>query len=119
MWTRQYQKSPLRYLVVPCLSALLFTYFSFHAITGNLGLESRQVYETRLAELRSELDALNQDRATLEQRVAALSDGTLQRDMIDEQARRQLGLVSANEVIIVHGVDDLPASLDELVRRTN
>ena len=119
MWTRQHQKSPLRYLVVPVLSALLFSYFSFHALTGNHGLESKQVYETRLTDLRSELATLNAHRGMLEQRVAALSDGTLQRDMIDEQARRQLGLVSPNEVIIFHDAAIDGITINELVRRSN
>ena len=119
MWTRQYRKSPLQHLIMPCLTVAALSYFGFHAVNGNLGLTSKQEYEQRLADLRGDLAALTAERERLEKRTAALSDGSLQRDMIDEQARRQLGMVRANEVILLHAGPADAMSLDALVQRTN
>jgi len=119
MWTRQYRKSPLRHLVIPCIAAVSLAYFGFHGITGNLGLTSKAEYEQRLAGLEAELQALSTERAMLETRTAALSDGSLQRDVIDEQARLSLGLANANELILLHNGSESAATLDELLQRTN
>ncbi len=102
MWTRHYRKSPLRHLVIPCIAAAALGYFGFHANNGNHGLTSKSVYEARLAALDAQLGSLIAEREQLAKKTASLRDGSLQRDMIDEQARRQLGLVRANEVILLH-----------------
>ncbi|WP_306119926.1 MULTISPECIES: septum formation initiator family protein [unclassified Roseitalea] len=102
MWTRQYRKSPLRHLIIPTLALAGLGYFGFHAINGSLGLTSKQAYEAELAALRAELAVLVAEREGLEWRTAALRDGSLQREMIDEQARKQLGMVRGNEVIVLH-----------------
>lgn len=102
MWTRHYRKTPLRHLVIPTLAVASLVYFGFHANSGNHGLTSKSVYETRLAALETELAELTTERERLEKRTASLRDGSLQRDMIDEQARRQLGMVRADEIILLH-----------------
>ncbi|MBO6638982.1 MAG: septum formation initiator family protein [Roseitalea sp.] len=119
MWTRQYRKSPLRHLVIPCIAAASLAYFGYHGITGNLGLTSKAEYEQRLAGLEAELDALTTARARLKTRTAALSDGSLQRDVIDEQARLSLGLANANELILLHKESERAATLDDLLQRMN
>lgn len=119
MWTRQYRKSPLRHFVIPCIAAASLAYFGFHGITGNLGLTSKAEYEQRLAGLEAELQSLSTARAMLETRTAALSDGSLQRDVIDEQARLALGLANPNELILLHNASESAATLDELLQRMN
>lgn len=119
MWTRQYKRSPLRHAVIPAIAIVALGYYGFHGITGNLGLQSKQEYEARLAGLEAELSALTSERARLETRTQALSDGSLQRDMIDEQARLALGLVQDNEVILLHGPDAAGPTLGQLLQRTN
>ena len=119
MWTRQYRKSPLRHAVLPCLALASLGYFSFHAVNGNLGLTSKQEYEQQLAGLQTQLDALVDTRQRLERRTAALSDGTMQRDMLDERARIALGLTRADEVVLFHEPDAGALDLEELVQRTN
>ena len=102
MWTRHHRKTPLRHLVIPTIAVAALAYFGFHAQSGNHGLTSKSVYEARVAALDAELADLIARRERLEKRTASLRDGSLQRDMIDEQARRQLGLLRANEVILLH-----------------
>jgi len=119
MWTRQYKRSPFRHAVIPAIAIAALGYYGFHGINGNLGLQSKQEYETRLAGLQTELQALSTERARLETRTLALSDGSLQRDMIDEQSRLALGLVQANEVILLHDPNAAGPGLDELLQRMN
>lgn len=119
MWTRQYRRSPLRHIIIPAIAAVSLAYFGFHGVNGTLGLTSKQEYEARLADLSSDLKALQQVRTTLETRTRALSDGSLQRDMIDEQARMALGLIGDNEVVLLHATSRGTTSLDGLLQRTN
>ena len=103
MWTRQYRKSSLRHFAIPAFAVVAGAYFLFHGLHGSLGLSSSRVYEDRIAALSSELAILEKERKILELRTASLRDGTLQRDMIDEQARRRLALVADNEIVVLHG----------------
>lgn len=102
MWTRQRKRSKLRYLTLPVLGAVMAGYFSFHAINGSLGLNSSEQYQAQLNNLHVELAALQETRASFERRTEMLSDGTLERDMIDEQARIALGMTKSNELILLH-----------------
>ena len=119
MWTRQHKRSPLRHAIIPAIAALSLAYFGFHSVNGSLGLTSKQEYETRLAGLSAQLADLQSQRALLETRTLALSDGSLQRDVIDEQVRTALGVVRNNEVILLHGAPRATTSLDDLLQRTN
>lgn len=102
MWTRHRRRSPLRHLILPVLASGVFAYFGHHVTNGSLGLASKQQYETRIAALEAEYSALQKRRGGLEKKTAMLRDGSLERDMIDEQARRLLGLSRANEIVILH-----------------
>ena len=101
MWTRYRRRSPLRHLILPVLASGVLVYFGYHATSGSLGLASKQQYEQRIAALEGELQALENKRAALEKKTAMLHDGSLERDMIDEQARRLLGVTRANEIVIL------------------
>ena len=101
MWTRHRRRSPLRHLVLPIFATGVLAYFGHHAINGSLGLTSGQQYEERIAKLEAELESLETRRAALDKKTAMLRDGSLERDMIDEQARRLLGLTRSNEIVIL------------------
>lgn len=102
MWTRQYKRSKLRVVVVPVLACCLLGYFVFHAVNGTLGLNSSERYDSQMSELKVELASLEKRRAEMQTRTKLLSDGSLERDLIDETARRSLGLTRSNELIMLH-----------------
>lgn len=102
MWTRQRRRSPLRHFILPVLASGVLAYFGHHALSGSLGLASKQRYETQIASLEAELASLEQRRLALDKKTSMLRDGSLEHDMIDEQARRMLGLSRANEIVILH-----------------
>ena len=101
MWTRHHKNRNTGRLIIPAVSALFLTYFGFHAYHGEFGIFSKYQLEARAAELNVELAKAKAQRVELERRVQLLHDGTLEKDMLDEQARRALNLSHADEITIM------------------
>jgi cell division protein FtsB len=99
--TKQYRKSRLARLIVPVIALGFLGYFAMHAQSGRYGLEAKEQLERSRAASQARYDDLRRQREALEQRVQLLHDGTLDRDMIDERARRALNFSSANEIVIM------------------
>lgn len=105
MWTRQHKKRNTGRLIVPAITLAFLAYFGFHAFHGEYGIYSKYQLEARTAELGAQYEALKAERLKLERRVQLLHDGTLEKDMLDEQARRALNLSHADEITIMRGDD--------------
>lgn len=103
MSTRQRKHNPLTRLAVPAICSLLLAYFMFHAWSGHYGIEAMREMRDERTQLEFELARLKQERATLEARVTLLRDGTIEKDMLDEQARYMLNLLGENEIMILRG----------------
>jgi len=101
MWTRQRRKTNRGRYVVPILAVAFLAYFGFHAYHGDLGVYSTEKLDTDEAALKVKLAALEETRGKLQHRVDLLHDGTIEQDMLDEQARRQLNLSRPDEVTIM------------------
>lgn len=101
MSTRQYRKSPLARLAVPAACALLIAYFVFHAWSGRYGIEAMRRMDEDKTRLEFSLARLKQERQKLAGRVALLRDGTIEKDMLDEQARNMLNMVGSDEIVIL------------------
>lgn len=99
--TRQTRNNPLNRLIVPALSLVLLAYFSYHAWSGRYGIESMRRMREEAVHLEFELAAIKLKRRSIEERVALLRDGTIERDMLDEQARMALNLLQNDEVAIL------------------
>lgn len=102
MWTRQKRKSILGRFCLPLLTLAFLSYFGFHAYNGEYGIYSSKKLAAQIAELQTKRDELVQRRTILEQEVSLLRDGTIERDMLDEQARRALNLSMENELTIFY-----------------
>jgi cell division protein FtsB len=109
MWTRQHRKRSTGRLIVPAIAALFLAYFGFHAFHGEYGLYAKYRLEERIVVLNEELAELRLHRSRFEDRLQLLHDGTLEKDMLDEQARRALGFLQADEIVIIR---EEPASGD-------
>jgi cell division protein FtsB len=101
MWTRQHKQRNTGRLIVPAVSALFLAYFGFHAYHGEFGIYSKYQLEAQAVELQARLDVARAARVDMERRVQLLHDGTLEKDMLDEQARRALNLSQADEITIM------------------
>lgn len=101
MATATMNQSPFRKLVLPVLAAAFLGYFGFHAFHGSYGIKAREQFDIQGAALEAELAALQEETADYERRASLLRAQTLDRDMVDERARRNLNVIGTNDVIIV------------------
>ena len=101
MWTRQHKQRNTGRLIIPSLCVLFLAYFGFHAYHGEYGIYSKYKLQARTAELQAQLDAVKARRIDFERRVQLLHEGTLEKDMLDEQARRALNVSHPDEVIVM------------------
>lgn len=101
MWTRHHKQRKTGRLIVPTIAAAFLSYFGFHAFNGEFGIYSKYRLQARMVELQAELDAIQKQRSELERRVQLLHDGTLEKDMLDEQVRRALNVSHADEITIM------------------
>lgn len=101
MWTRHHKQRNLGLLIVPSIAALFVSYFGFHAYHGEYGIYSKYQLQAEAQVLQQKLDSVRARRLALEQRVQLVQDGTIEKDMLDEQARRALNLSRADEITIM------------------
>jgi cell division protein FtsB len=99
MWTRQHKKRKTGALIVPAIAAAFLSYFGYHAFQGEFGIYAKYAFEERIVALEAELEAVRGQRADLEHRVKLLRDGSLEKDMLDEYARRALNLAHEDEIV--------------------
>ena len=101
MSTRQRKIRKTGRLVVPVLAIAFISYFGFHSINGERGLNAQQSFEQRAAELELRLEILVAERKRLQRQVMLLpQNGPVVRDMLDEQAREALNVTRPNEIVI-------------------
>ena len=86
------------------LCVLLLAYFVHHAMTGRFGMEALTKLDQETQRLEFELAAVTAKREALEARVLLLHDGTMERDMLDEQARYHLNMIGPDEVAFMRPV---------------
>ena len=76
-------------------------YFTYHSLTGRHGLRSHDKAVDRAVMLEFKLAALREERDQLVKRVGLLKNGSLEKDMLDEQARYHLNLLRSDEIAIM------------------
>ena len=103
MITRQHRRSPLRWLWMPLLTAAFLAYFGFHTFNGSYGKWALDRMQAQAAALDSELADLKRERAQLEKRVSFLRPESLDADMVDVEARTQLNVLRADEIVVSLG----------------
>lgn len=84
----------------PLALALGVFYIVFHVVSGEHGLYALLKEERTLSILQSQLSDVEAQRKDLEHKVQMMSDTSLNRDMLDEQARRILDDAAPGEVVI-------------------
>jgi cell division protein FtsB len=100
MWTRHHKKKKFGRLVLPAVTVAFLSYFGYHSLHGDYGLQAGQQFERIRQERAAELEKLVAERMALEKEVSLLSDGSLDEDIIDEKARYQLNMSRPDEIVI-------------------
>jgi len=111
MSSRPTVKRKLRNAVLPAIAACLVVYFLYHLVQGDRGLLAQHRLTDRVAEAETTLDELEARREALEQRVALLGKDRIDRDALDEQARRMLNYGHPLDLVLI--VDDDVVDHDE------
>ncbi|MDQ0320106.1 cell division protein FtsB [Pararhizobium capsulatum DSM 1112] len=102
MWTKHHKKRKLGRFVMPLITVAFLSYFGYHSVHGDYGLKATETFDRQRIERQARLDELTEKRQILEKEVALLSDGSLERDMLDEKARFGLNMSRADEIVIFH-----------------
>ncbi|MEZ5816642.1 MAG: septum formation initiator family protein [Hyphomicrobiaceae bacterium] len=87
--------------LVLLLCCCLTSYFGYHAVHGNHGLEARNALHERAELLARELRVLEAERLRLDREVELLSPKHPDPDFIQELARAELGYARPNELILL------------------
>ena len=97
LWAPRWQRQHWLALVGLGLAA----YFGYHAVNGGRGLFAWREVDATLEATRQELEGLRAERQNLERRVGRLRHDSLDPDLIDELARKELSFVEPLDVIIL------------------
>jgi len=89
-----------RYILMPVVGATVLFYFAYHAIQGERGLLTLWQLNQQVSAADAELAVLEAEHDALAHRVSLLRPESLDQDMLDERARRVLGLVGRDELVI-------------------
>ncbi|WP_032112107.1 FtsB family cell division protein [Candidatus Paracaedibacter symbiosus] len=87
-------------VVGPLISITLLGYFVYHIIQGERGLLSWMRLKQKIQTLEQKLTSVQEEQSQLEQRVYLLRPDSLDRDMLEEQARKILNYANTDELII-------------------
>lgn len=95
------QKRPaLGPLIFYSLAFVLASYFTFAAVQGDYGVFRRVRIQADIQQLTAERDQLKAELAELTNKTNRLTDNYLDLDLLDEQTRKVLGYMRADEVVI-------------------
>ena len=92
-------KTPL-VVFLSCVLPYIGLYFTFASVQGDFGLFRRIQIEAEAELLRLELQRLTEEHDVMTNRTLRMSDGYLDLDLLDQQARDVLGLVRSDEVVL-------------------
>lgn len=85
------------------LLTLAIVYFAYHAFAGEQGLGRWSDMQAELAEKEQRLEALRAGNDALERDIGRLMPGQVDADLVEYLARRELGFVYPDEVILTEG----------------
>ncbi|MDE2362485.1 MAG: septum formation initiator family protein [Hyphomicrobiales bacterium] len=88
-------------LLFYCFSGLVSGYFLWHAVNGQRGLKTGDEYSQRLGELQTTLKELQSDRENWRRKIDLVRGADMDKDVLDEEARVELGRTQKNEVVIL------------------
>lgn len=90
-------------LMKPLLWMLVAFYMGYHVFHGERGLYALMRDRHELVQLKSELETTKAEREKMELRVSHLRDRSLDRDLLDEQMRRMMGVMHKGEIVVLNG----------------
>ena len=87
--------------LAPFMVLSVMGYFIYHSIQGDRGILAWMQLQERLLHIQSELNEITQARQDLEEKVHDLRPESINRDLLDQQVRLQLGYTRPDEIVIL------------------
>jgi cell division protein FtsB len=89
------------HFIGPSIAICAMAYFAYHMLQGERGLIAWQQLENKVQQAEAEFAALQREHDILENRVKLLRDESLCPDLLNERAKKVLGYIHPNEVMVV------------------
>ncbi len=83
------------------MAVFLMVYFIFHAMEGRRGIFVLETIEGSTVVAQKQLERLKGERIRLAQVAKGLHPETLDKDLVDQFARQNLGRMNANEIVVI------------------
>jgi cell division protein FtsB len=93
-------KDRMRVAAWPLALMLMLSYFAYHTIEGKRGVRAYFAYGQQLKSLEPQAVETSARRAQLENQMKLLDGKSLDPDMLDEMARRNLGFMAPGEAMV-------------------
>ena len=93
-------KRRLAQVAWPMLGACVAGYFVYHAVQGDRGIVAWMQLNQQIRVAEDELAKTDVERQEMEQRVALLSNSSLDLDMLEERARVMLNFAHPDDLVI-------------------
>jgi len=94
------QRNILRGKLFLLLGICLCVYFSFHAVQGQRSITRLLSVENQIVKQGSDLAALTDKRAALQERVSMMRPDSINKDLLEERVRDVLGYKHADEWVV-------------------
>lgn len=94
-----HRKQKAKKLWVHAAMSLVVCYFVYHSFAGRNGMVTLLQLQQQVQTTQKQADELTYERVALEHRINRLSH-SIDLDLLDEEARRQLGYVGKGEHVI-------------------
>jgi len=99
LWQRIRYYNPLRFKSSFFL-AFVFFYFAFHLVTGERGLIAYVHLKNEMENVQKKANVVQVKKLELSKNVAGLRDDSLNLDLLEELARKDLGYSRKDEVVL-------------------
>ncbi|MDR3520170.1 MAG: septum formation initiator family protein [Acidocella sp.] len=93
-------KSRLQALLPPAIFLAITWYFGWNALHGSRGMEAQAVQQAALNKANAAFQSTDASLSQWETQVADLSDKSIVRDELEEQARQELYLASPSDIVV-------------------
>lgn len=96
---------PLTYFGSFMLLGTLIAFFGFHSLTGERGLLMRDNLDREIAAAQEHLQLLKKENTQLASRISLMRSDIVDKDILEEMARSELGLFADNDILILLNIN--------------
>ena len=107
MILRELRRRAQKYLLQSLLLCLML-YFLYHLFQGGRGVMTLNSLETLLQQTTQEYESIKNDHDRLARRVELMKPGAVDPDLLEEEAKKALGVKQPNEYVVLPDPSEAP-----------